>query len=106
MPKYGNDCSGFVSFAWGISKKGTGDFITGIRNGTYSKVGSYNANSPTTAELKEAYKSLQPGNAVGKSGHTFLIAANDAANSKVYVYEQTPFANADCTLCRLTAVRL
>ena len=90
MPKYGNDCSGFVSYSWGISRNTTSSFISGIRSGTYKKVGSYNANSHSTSELKEAYKSLQPGNAVVKSGHTFLIASNDVSNSRVYVYEQTP----------------
>ena len=90
MPKYGSDCSGFVSFSWGISRNTTSGFISGIRNGTYKKVGSYDANNPSVSDLKEAYKSLQPGNAVVKQGHTFIIASNDVSNSMVYVYEQTP----------------
>lgn len=99
MPRYGNDCSGFVSFAWGLARqsdtgttvrKNTTDFINGIRNGTYKKVGSYNANSPTTTDLKTAYKNLQAGDAVVKSGHTFLIAQNNTSGQYVYAYEQTP----------------
>jgi len=41
--------------------------------------------------LKTAYKKLQKGDAVVKSGHTFLIASNDIDNSKIYAYEQTPY---------------
>lgn len=91
MPKYGNDCSGFVSFSWGISRKTTSDFVSGIKDGTYTKVGSYDADNPTKSKLKAAYKSLQKADAVVKSGHTFVIASNDTTNSKVYAYEQTPY---------------
>lgn len=91
MPKYGNDCSGFVSFCWGISRQTTASFVAGIRNGTYTKVGTYDANNPTTVALTTSYRNLAPGNAVVKEGHTFLIAANDRENQKVYVYEQTPY---------------
>lgn len=90
MPKYGNDCPGFVSFCWGISRKTTSDFVNGIKDGTYTKVGTYNADNPTLTSLKTSYRNLSPGNAVVKSGHTFLIASNDRT-SKVYVYEQTPY---------------
>lgn len=91
MPKYGNDCSGFVSFAWGISRQTTSSFISGIKNGTYTKVGNYDANNPTSTDLKASYKNLSAGDAVVKNGHTFLIASNDTKNSKVYAYEQTPY---------------
>lgn len=30
MPRYGNDCSGFLSFSWNISRNTTYDFTTGI----------------------------------------------------------------------------
>ncbi|MEO3946382.1 hypothetical protein [Gorillibacterium sp. CAU 1737] len=90
MPRYGNDCSGFVSFAWGISRQTTSGFVSGIQDGTYAKVGTYNSSTPTKADLKAAYKKLAAGDAVVKSGHTFLIASNDTTNSKVYAYEQTP----------------
>ena len=39
MPKYGNDCSAFVSFAWGLSRKTTQGFLQGIYSHTYSTVG-------------------------------------------------------------------
>ncbi|PHS30376.1 MAG: hypothetical protein COA82_11500 [Alkaliphilus sp.] len=90
MPKYGNDCSGFLSFAWGLSRKTTSHFVEGIRNGTYLKVGSYNAWNPTENELKIAYRSLRKGDAVVKNGHTFLIASNNIGSSIVHVYEQMP----------------
>lgn len=90
MPKYGNDCSGFVSFAWNIPRKTTSDFIAGIENDTYAIVGSYDAKSPTRDELREAYRSLQRGDAVVTVGHTFLITANWNDFNKVIVYEQHP----------------
>ena len=95
MPKYGNDCSGFVSFAWGLQRKTTYDFVNGIKNGTYDKVGSYDANSPKTTELEKAYKKLKAGDAVvyrnNGYGHTFIIASNDKNSYRVYVYEQTDY---------------
>lgn len=39
MPRYGNDCSGFLSFSWGISRTTTQGFLKGISDGTYSTVG-------------------------------------------------------------------
>lgn len=82
MPKYGNDCSGFVSFAWGISRKTTVYF-----NGLPS-IGSFS--------------NLQRGDAVvyriNGSGHTFIILQNwitppsgsSYTESYVSAYEQTP----------------
>lgn len=90
MGRFGNDCSGFVSDVWNIERQSTSDFVNGIKNGTYPKVGSYSSTSPKKSDLKKAYTYLQPGDAVVKKGHTYLIVANDIANSKVYVYEQTP----------------
>lgn len=91
MPKYGNDCSGFLSIAWGLPRKTTSHFVDGVKDGTYAQVGSYNADNPSTLKLEAAYKKLQKGDAVVKSGHTFLIASNDIDNSKIYAYEQTPY---------------
>ncbi|AAM25871.1 hypothetical protein M2349_002388 [Caldanaerobacter subterraneus subsp. tengcongensis MB4] len=91
MPRYGSDCSGFVSFAWGISRQTTWSFLQGIKNGTYKKVGSYNVDNPTSSELLTSYLQLQRGDAVVNEGHTFLIAYNDKTNKKVYAYEQTPY---------------
>jgi hypothetical protein len=91
MPKYGSDCSGYVSFAFGISRQTTASFITGIKNGTYPKVGSYNANSPSYNDLYNAYGSLQYGDAVVKDGHAFLIAHSYGSSGTSYIcYEQTP----------------
>lgn len=92
MPKYGNDCSGFVSFSWDISRQTTTSFVFGIINGTYTKVGSYDAYGPSYSDLITSYQSLQRGDAVVKMGHTFLITANWNEFNKVYVYEQTPYA--------------
>lgn len=91
MPKYGSDCSGFVCFSWGISRKTTSALVSGISKDTYAKVGSYDATSPTEDDLKKAYEDLKKADAVVKNGHTFIIASNDSTNSKVYAYEQTPY---------------
>lgn len=93
MPKYGNDCSGFTSFAWGVSRQTTYTFIQGIKNGTYPKVGSYNVDNPSNANLKDSYKLLQRGDAVVNDGHVFVIAQNNSTFStpSVYAYEQTPY---------------
>jgi hypothetical protein len=91
MPKYGNDCSGFVSFSWGISKLGTSHFIEGIRNGIYPKVGNYDAYNPTYNDLFNSYQYLQPGDAVVKNGHTFIIVSSSSIYQMCYCYEQTPY---------------
>lgn len=97
MPRYGNDCSGFVSLSWNIGRYTTTSLKNGIVSGTFPKVGSYNVSSPTVTELKTAYASLVPGDAVVVGGnHTFMIAYNDIANQKVQCYEQTPY-NAQVT---------
>jgi len=90
MPRYGNDCSGFLSIAWGITRRNTTYFRNGIKDGTYTKVGSYTTDNPTVAQLKNSYKFLQKGDAVVCVGHTFMIYSNDVSNSKVTAYEQTP----------------
>ena len=79
------------AFSWEIDRKTTSDFVRGIKDGTYNKVGSYDESNPKKSELKEAYKKLQEGDAVVKKGHTFIIASNYSENSKVYAYEQTPY---------------
>lgn len=99
QPRYGNDCSGFTSFAWAISRKTTKDFYNGIKNGTYPKIGSYNSSTPTSpsaSDLKESYKLMQLGDAVvyrnsaNTSGHVFIISANFTAEKRVQCLEQTP----------------
>lgn len=97
MPRYGNDCSGFVSLSWNIGRLNTTKLKEGIVSGKFPKVGSYNVSAPTAAELKISYASLVPGDAVVVGGsHTFMIAYNDIANQKVQCYEQTPY-NAQVT---------
>ena len=95
QPRYGSDCSGFLSFAWGLSRKTTYDFVEGIRDGTYSKVGSYDSYNPSRADLMNSYPLMQSGDAVvyrsGGVGHTFLIASNNVSNEYVMAYEQTPY---------------
>lgn len=83
MPKYGNDCSGFVSFAWNIGRKTTYNF--------------YNE-----YPWMKSYADLQRGDAVvfrrSGSGHIFLIIQNwvtppsGSSYNEPYVvaYEQTP----------------
>jgi len=93
MPKYGSDCSGFVSMAWNISRQTTATLASGISNGTYKKVGSYNNTSPSKSSLKSSYKKLLPGDAVvsKENTHTFIIASNSPSTKKVVAYEQTPY---------------
>lgn len=88
MPKYGNDCSAFVSFAFGISRQTTYTFIDGIRNGTYPKVGSYSVDSPAYSELISSYPLMQSGDAITNTGHSILIAGN--YSDWCICYEQTP----------------
>ena len=88
MPMYGNDCSGFVSYAWGIPRNNTSGFVAGIRSGRYAKVGSYNANAPSAADLKASYRRMHSGDAMVKVGHVILVESVQGTN--VVCYEQTP----------------
>lgn len=90
MPRYGNDCSGFVSISWGTSRHTTADFFTEIRGGTFSKIGNYDLEHPDRASLLESYKIMQPGDALLKKGHVMLVASVDVTNRSVTVYEQAP----------------
>ena len=97
MPRYGNDCSGFVSLSWNIGRYNTTGLKNGIINGQFPKVGSYDVSTPSTSDLISSYAFLVPGDAVVVGGsHTFMIAYNDIANQKVQCYEQTPY-NAQVT---------
>ena len=88
MPKFGNDCSGFVSISWGIRRQNTGGFVKAIREGRLAKVGSYDAYNPSEADLKNAYRSLKSADAVVKPGHVILVES--ISGNEVYCYEQTP----------------
>lgn len=81
MPKYGNDCSGFVSICWGLFRDdtwrdrwNTTDFRNAIEAGTYDEV---------------SYSNLLPGDALCKRGHIMLVKSVSTTNSTVTVYEQT-----------------
>lgn len=91
MARYGNDCSGFISIAWGQERTGTVTMFDAIGT-TYKKVGSYNKDNIDAAELKRAYNSLQPGDAVvsKEKTHAFLIVSVNPADQIVEAYEQTP----------------
>ena len=89
MPMYGNDCSGFVSFSWEITRHTSNDFIEAIGN-TFHKVGNYDAKSPATSDLQKAYTKLQPGDALVKDGHAMLVLSVDSNQKTITVYEQIP----------------
>ncbi len=88
MPKYGLDCSGFVSYAWNIRRNHTGGFISEIKSGKYAKVGDYDVYNPSPESLKAAYSRLKSGDAIVKSGHIRLVES--VQGNTVYCYEQTP----------------
>jgi hypothetical protein len=73
MPKYGNDCSGFVSFSW--NKK---------RMTTYGIM-----ESSLTKEFPLGYNKLKAGDAFVRSDHTFLYEYTNADGNYV-CYEETP----------------
>jgi len=86
MPKYGSDCSGFVSLSWGVQRESTSTFISKIQKGEYPKVGSYDSKNPTYSELLNAYSNMLPGDAVVRYGHVILIGENHP--DFAYCYEQ------------------
>jgi hypothetical protein len=75
---YRQDCSGFVSMAWGVSKNlNTSSFAP------YSKSVSH--------QLSD-YNQLQPGDALNKSprGHMFMFAGwANSAHTSMYIYEES-----------------
>ncbi len=75
MPKYGNDCSAFVSYAWEVTRETTASFIAAI-GVDYPKVGSYNKTNLTYTDLMNSYPSMLAGDAVVHSGHVILIGQN------------------------------
>ncbi len=96
QPKYGNDCSGFVSFSWDIPRIDTGTFFSRINSDTYPKVGSYTSTtptSPTTAQLLASYPLMQTGDAIvyrnssNTAGHIRIISANFTNESRVQCFE-------------------
>ena len=71
-PLYGNDCSGFVSAAWGISRHTT--------------------RSLPDVSREISYNDLQPGDILNKAGsHVVLFGGwADSAKTKMIILEQTP----------------
>lgn len=88
MPKYGMDCSAFVSYVWNIRRNHTNGFIDAIKKGTYVKVGDYDPNNPSPDALVAAYSKLKSGDAIVKSGHIRLVESVEGTT--VYCYEQSP----------------
>jgi len=87
-PKYGNDCSGYVSICWNIYRENT----TGISS--HPRVGK------TTESVLKQFARLSPGDALVDAGnHTFIIKTITPVNNSsgvVYDYkftcnEQTPY---------------
>lgn len=85
MPMYGNDCSGFVSFAWGIFRTTTATFIGYPSIGDYSNLESGDAVVYRNNEKNE--------------GHIILVGTNwvtppagsDETEPYLVCYEQTPY---------------
>lgn len=94
-PKYGVDCSGYVSFAFGIERLNTEDMINALKGnyGKIIKIGNYDPNSLKKEEVYAAYKALNPGNAVAyrnydkDHGHAILVLSNNITSEQLVVYE-------------------
>lgn len=82
---YGNDCSGFISAAWGIKRQTTYTFLSAVKNG--GDVGGF-----PLCEI--SWNNLKPGDGLllddGKgNGHVMMFVGMDSKdNDKLYVYEQ------------------
>ena len=82
---YGNDCSGFVSAAWGIRRQTTLTLFNAVKNG--SKIEGKTVSEISWNDLK-AGDALLLDNGKGK-GHIMLYINTDSTNSdKLNVYEQ------------------
>ncbi len=90
MPRYGNDCSGVVSFAYEIPRQNTTQFVNSLKNGSYHIVGSYDPNNVTTSDLLNSYPSMIAGDALVKQGHAMFVANNVSSEGYCLMYEQTP----------------
>ncbi len=112
MPRYGLDCSGFLSYCMGTTRKTTQTFMSGLRNGTYAAVGEYDPldflgysngklyvlelNSTLKNELKEAYDDMLSGwDGLVNSGHCMLVCGLSRDSERVTVREQTPSGTAE-----------
>lgn len=88
-PRYGVDCSGYVSFAFGIERMTTSSMITALQNnsGKIIKVGDYNPKSLKKTEVFAAYAILEASNAMVHNGHARLVLSNDVSSEQIVVYE-------------------
>ena len=91
-PRFGNDCSGYVSAAFHIKRHNTSTLAAGIGTEFYM-IGSYNKDNPSASDLLSSYQYLQTGDAVVsiKVGvkHTYIIGA--ALGDHCSSYEQTTY---------------
>ncbi|MBC8061609.1 MAG: hypothetical protein H7Y18_13210 [Clostridiaceae bacterium] len=82
---YGNDCSGFVSIAWGISRQTTLTLFNSVKHGSI-------IDGHLISEI--SWDDLKPGDALLKDngkgdGHIILYNETDDNNSdNIFVYEQ------------------
>lgn len=99
-PKYGVDCSRYVSYAMGITAQTTATMVSNLKNGTgdIEKVGSYNVSSPNQVDLLAAYRLTDEGNGLvhryNGENHAMLVVYNDKNAEEITVYEtqiKTPF---------------
>lgn len=88
MPKYGMDCSAFVSYVWNIRRDATSGFIRKIKEGKYARVGNYDPNNPTPESLMASYRNLKSGDAIVKQGHIRLVESVEG--NTIHCYEQSP----------------
>ena len=110
MPRYGLDCSAFLSYCIGINRVTTHTFIAGIANDTYTAVGSYDPSDYITGtsinafdadmvkEITAAYASLSPGStAIVQNGHCALVIGANASTKSLTIMEQTPLGTLKTT---------
>lgn len=82
---YGNDCSGFLSAVWGITRQTTLSFYNAVKQ-------NKKVDGNSVAEI--SWNDIMPGDAIlmddGKgNGHVMLYIGKDSKDSdKIYVYEQ------------------
>lgn len=93
-PKYGVDCSRYVSYALGITARTTSGMVEDLQGnkGQIAKIGTYNVSSPSRADLLAAYCLTEEGNALVhryKGNHAMLIVYNDKNAEEITVYETT-----------------
>lgn len=87
MPRYGVDCSGYVSFALGVTRHNSDGFVAAIGGDLFNKVGSYEVNTYDKTKYQNAYTLMVAGDAMAWSGHAILVVSNSVSSKEVVVYE-------------------